>query len=316
MRIAAEISQHLFGAAEWRLGIDHPVGPSELIEPLGERGGIGEVGEIAKEAQVASREGGLQLLQKQAAEQPGEDAHRQEEAGPASDPTCAVERRSTTGHNTVDMRMVLQGLAPGMEDGSHAELGAEMLGVGRNGGERLRRAAEQDGIDDGLVLEGDLSVGRRHGDDDVEIRHRKEFGLSLGEPLRTCRALALRTMPIATGIVGDAGRTAIVALLDMTAEHRGAARRDGAHHASLDATEMTGIRLPKSFAVAAEYVRHLQSLTHDVRSAGWNDLQSQPVKRTRGLADRFGGDLSVACRALQAGMAKRSRVIMHLGLTH
>lgn len=38
MRIAAEISQHLFGPAEWRLGIDHPVGPSQLIEAPGERG--------------------------------------------------------------------------------------------------------------------------------------------------------------------------------------------------------------------------------------------------------------------------------------
>ena len=59
MRVAAEISQHLFGPAEWWLGIDDPVGPSELIEPLGERAGIGEMGEIAKEAKLASREGGL-----------------------------------------------------------------------------------------------------------------------------------------------------------------------------------------------------------------------------------------------------------------
>ena len=65
--------------------------------------------------------------------------------------------------------MVLQGLAPGMEDGGHAELGAEMLGVGRDGGECLGRAAEQDGIDDGFVLEGNLSGGRRQGEDDVEI---------------------------------------------------------------------------------------------------------------------------------------------------
>jgi hypothetical protein len=67
---------------------------------------------------------------------------------------------------------------------------------------------------------------------------------------------------------------------------------------SLDAAEVTGMCLPKSFAMAAEYVRHLQSRTHDARSAGWNDLQSQPVKRTRSLADRFGGNLGVACRAL------------------
>ena len=70
--------------------IDDPVGPSKLSEALGECGGIGETGEIAKKAQLASREGSLQLLQKQTAEQPREDADRQEEPGPASDPACAV----------------------------------------------------------------------------------------------------------------------------------------------------------------------------------------------------------------------------------
>lgn len=84
------------------------------------------------------------------------------------------------------MRMVLQGLAPGMEHGGHTELSAEMLEVCRDGGERLRRAAEQDGIDHRLVVEGDLSGGSRHGENHMEIRHGKEFGLSLGEPLRTC----------------------------------------------------------------------------------------------------------------------------------
>lgn len=33
----------------------------------------------------------------------------------------------------------------GMEDGRYAELGAEVLEIGRDGGERLGGAAEQDG---------------------------------------------------------------------------------------------------------------------------------------------------------------------------
>jgi hypothetical protein len=35
-------------------------------------------------------------------------------------------------------------------------LGAEMLGIGRDGGERLGRGAKQDRIDDRLVLKRDL----------------------------------------------------------------------------------------------------------------------------------------------------------------
>lgn len=56
-----------------------------------------------------------------------------------------------------------------MEDGGHTELSAEMLGVVRDGGERLGRAAEQNGIDDRLVLESNLSGRRRQGEEDVEV---------------------------------------------------------------------------------------------------------------------------------------------------
>jgi hypothetical protein len=54
------------------------------------------------------------------------------------------------------MRMVLQGLPPGVQNHGHAELSAEMLGIGRDGGERLGRRAKQDRVDDRFVLERDL----------------------------------------------------------------------------------------------------------------------------------------------------------------
>jgi hypothetical protein len=57
------------------------------------------------------------------------------------------------------MRVVLQGLAPGVEDHSDSELGAEMLGIGGDGGERLGRRVEQDRVDKGLVLEAISPTG-------------------------------------------------------------------------------------------------------------------------------------------------------------
>src|SRR5262249_14780658 len=81
--------------------------------------------------------------------------------------------------------------------------------------------------------------------------------------------------------------------------------RDGAHDAPLDAPEMTGVRLSKRCAMAAEDIRHLQSRSHDARSAGRDDLQAEPIKWTRRVADRFGGDAGVARRACEAGVAKK-----------
>src|SRR4051812_31894259 len=65
MGIAAEIGQHLFGPAEGRLGVDHPVEASEVAETTGERLWFGKVGELAEEPQLASTEGVLQFPQEQ-----------------------------------------------------------------------------------------------------------------------------------------------------------------------------------------------------------------------------------------------------------
>lgn len=57
----------------------------------------------------------------------------------------------------MNVRMVLQRLTPGMEHRGDADLRTQMLGIGGDGGERLSGGAEQDRIDGGLVLEGDLA---------------------------------------------------------------------------------------------------------------------------------------------------------------
>ena len=168
----------------------------------------------------------------------------------------------------MNVRMVLQRLTPGMEHRGDADLRAQIPGVGGDGGERLGGSAEQDRIDRGLVLEGDLARQRRQGEDDVEVRHRQQFGLSVREPFGARQPLALGAMAVAAGVVGDAHVAAIIALLHVTAERRRPARRDGAHDAPLDAAEMPGTGLPKRFAVAAEDIRHLQNRSHDAAQPG------------------------------------------------
>jgi hypothetical protein len=99
------------------------------------------------------------------------------------------------------MRVVLQGLAPAVENHGHAELGAEMLGIGGDGGERLGSRGEHDRVDNGLVLEGDLADQRRQGEHDVEVGCRQQFGLAVGEPLGARQPLAFGTVTVAAGVV-------------------------------------------------------------------------------------------------------------------
>src|SRR5262249_9226002 len=97
----------------------------------------------------------------------------------------------------------------------------------------------------------------------------------------------------------------IIALFHMAAERGRSAGRDGAHDAALAAPEMTGVHLSERCAVAAEDIRHLQSRNHDARSAGRYDLQAEPIKWPRRVADRFRGDPGVARRACEAGVAEQ-----------
>jgi len=96
----------------------------------------------------------------------------------------------------------------------------------------------------------------------MEVGDRQQLGLAIGNPLRAGQTLALRTVPVAAGIVGDAKLAAAVALFDMTAQRCRAAGFDGAHDPALAPTQMAGMGLTVSGTVAAEDIRHLQRAAH------------------------------------------------------
>ncbi len=94
MGVTSETGQHGPRSAEGRLGVvskpclrhdDHPVHPPERRQPGAEGAGIGEAREVAEERQA---------FQKEAAEQPGQDFHRQEEPGAARDPSRPDRRQA------------------------------------------------------------------------------------------------------------------------------------------------------------------------------------------------------------------------------
>jgi hypothetical protein len=89
----------------------------------------------------------------------------------------------------MNMRVVGQGLPPGVKHTQEADLRTEMLWIGGDPAQRLRRRPEQDVVNDSLVLEGDDLDLRRHGKHDMEIRHVEQFRLAVLQPLRPCKTL-------------------------------------------------------------------------------------------------------------------------------
>jgi hypothetical protein len=59
-----------------------------------------------------------------------------------------------------------------MENRGDADAGTEVLGVGRDGDQGLGRCLEQQVVDDGLVLVGDIGDGRRQREHDMIVWHR------------------------------------------------------------------------------------------------------------------------------------------------
>src|ERR1700730_13681057 len=197
-------------------------------QPGSEHGWRGQARQIAKEPELARIERRLEAGQEKPAVERRQHLYWQKEAGAAADPAAPVRRWPATRHDAVDMGMMMQVLSPGVQDGHQPDLGAEMPGIGSDDAQRLGGGREQDAIDDGLTVEWDLGDRGRHSEDDVQVRHRQQLGSSVGQPLSTRQPLALRAMPVAAGIVGDAKLAAVVALFDMTAQRGRAAGFDGA----------------------------------------------------------------------------------------
>jgi hypothetical protein len=84
-----------------------------------------------------------------------------------------------------------------VEDSEEAELCAEVLGIGGDGAQGFGGGVEQDLVDRSVVVMGDGGDLLRHGEDDVEVWHGEELGLSVLKPLGTRQGLALWTVAIA-----------------------------------------------------------------------------------------------------------------------
>ena len=87
-----------------------------------------------------------------------------------------------------------------MQHGGDADAGAEMLGVGGDGDQGLGGGLQQNIVDHGLVLVGDVGDRSWQGEDDVEIGYRQQLGLACGQPVAVGGALAFRARAVSAGL--------------------------------------------------------------------------------------------------------------------
>ena len=133
----------------------------------------------AKEDKLLSAKGVLKTSYELASKDTAQDSDRQKESRRRRYPPLAVQRPPTTGHDTVNVWMPLQRLPPGVQNAQAADLGSEMLRVGRYFEQRLRACLEEEPEQDPLVLPHQRDQRMRHAENQMVV------------------------VPIAAGVVGD-----------------------------------------------------------------------------------------------------------------
>jgi hypothetical protein len=97
----------------------------------------------------------------------------------------------------VDVGMSEQVLSPGMEYREESDLGSEMFGFGGYFQKGFGTGAEQEVIEDPLVLQDELGELVGKGEDNMDVGDRQEFVLASRDPFIAGSALAFWAMPIA-----------------------------------------------------------------------------------------------------------------------
>lgn len=127
--ITAEVVEHILRTTERWFGIDDPIFAKQRPEPRREGLRLREASQIAGEVQLPSLKGRLEPSDELPAKYAPEHLDGEEESRARANPTCAIEGEPTRGDDTVDVRMKLEFLIPGVQHAEEADLGTEMGGV-------------------------------------------------------------------------------------------------------------------------------------------------------------------------------------------
>ena len=145
----------------------------------------------------------LKEIEKLAAKDAAEDLDGEEEGIFRMYPARVAWIETSGGNDAVEMRMQSQVLSPGVQNAEEADLGSEVLGVGRNFEHGLSAGAEEQ-----IVEQSWITLTKRvqlvgQSKDDVEVGHAEQILFATRQPALARLGLALGTVAVATGVIGD-----------------------------------------------------------------------------------------------------------------
>jgi hypothetical protein len=159
----------------------------------------------------------------------------------------------------MDMGMEPELLIPGVQHGEEADFRAEVFRIASDFEKCFCTGAEQQIVDDFLVLQSQWSELRRKCEDHMDVARGEKFSLTCRDPAFPGRGLTLRAVSIAAAVVGDGGTMpAAGALIEMTAECGGTTPRNGQQYFDVLPAEPLAISFDEGSSCAADEIGHLE----------------------------------------------------------
>jgi len=224
---ARPIFQHVGRAAKRRFGIDHPLSVLERGQELLPRLGGSQGMTVARPRQAALRMILAEPGQEETPKHPTQHADWEEEGGAARQPLGPIRGQPASGNHTVEMGMMVQGLAPGMQHREEADVRAEMPRIVCHSQEGLGHGLEQTRRQGARVLQHSWAQSMRQREHHMEGGALEELRFAGSEPRRLRAALTLGAMPMTTGIVGVLGVVTVVTLRQVASQGGRPAGRNG-----------------------------------------------------------------------------------------
>jgi hypothetical protein len=119
-------------------------------------------------------------------------------------------------------------------------------------------AAEQEIVDDLLVLQHQRSQATRQGEDHVQVARGEQFSLTRSDPAFPCGNLTLRAVPISAAIEGDGAMSATGAFIEMTAKCGGTATLNGPQYFHVLPTKPVAVLFDEHLTRSADDIGHLE----------------------------------------------------------
>jgi len=198
VRVAPDVFHEVLRAGERLLAEDYPVGRDR------------------RRRDQVPLEGGLEPLQERLLEFHRELLDVEQIFTAGMDPAPPVGAQTSARDYAVDVRMEAHVRAPCVEHRHHGRRCAVF--VAEKSEQAFGHRGEEDIVEFLRVAMDEAVQGCRDGEYQMEIRHRKQFGLPLLHPYEGVYPLALRTVPVAAGVVRYLAVPAVAAVLHMPPE--------------------------------------------------------------------------------------------------